>query len=182
MRTYRAAFSVLAAAVLVSEASASMRPKPVEHFTAQIAVASSPARIAFRTVDIAIARWSTRVEHRSLETALLERGWVEYVDVLCTLASVGSIATVDGRDIAIRYAWQVVDSGGGRRVFLATDEPITLANPMAGRTSVADSFSFWKCASAPTVRAKESCPRRRACGLMKVRASSSCATMPIGST
>jgi hypothetical protein len=142
MRTYKAALSVLAVAVLVGDASASLRPRPVEQFTATIVIASSPARTAFRTMDIVIGRWSTDVEHHMLETALLEKGWVEFLDQLCTVAPVGSVATIDGRDIAIRYAWQVVDRGGRRRVFVATDEPITLVNPLAGRSSLADSFMF----------------------------------------
>jgi len=142
MRTYRAALSVLAVAALVEGTAASPRPGPVEHFTAKIVVASSPARYAFRTVDIVIGRWSTDVEHRMLETALLEKGWVEFVDQLCTFAAIGSIQTIDGRDIAIRYAWQVADRGGNRRVFVASDEPITLVNPLVGRSSLADSFMF----------------------------------------
>jgi hypothetical protein len=134
--------TVLAVAALVGGASASPRPEPVEHFTAKIVVASSQARFAFRTVDIVIAQWSTNVEHRMLERALLERGWVEFLDQLCTFAPVGSIVTIDGREIAIRYAWQVTERGGSRRVFVATDEPITLANPAAGRSNLADSFTF----------------------------------------
>jgi hypothetical protein len=142
MKTYRAALSALAVAALVGGASASPRSEPVEHFTAKVVVASSPARLAFRTVDIVIARWSTDVEHHRLETALLERGWVEFLDQLCTFEPVGSIVTIDGRDIAVRYAWQIVERGGHRRVFVATDEPITLAKPLAGRSSLADSFMF----------------------------------------
>ena len=142
MRTFRTASSVLAVAALVGGASASPRPEPVEHFTAKIVVASSPARFAFRTVDIVITGWSTDVEHRMLETAVLQKGWVEFLDQLCTFAPVGSIVTIDGREIAIRYAWQVIERRGSRRVFVATDEPITLANPAAGRSSLADSFTF----------------------------------------
>jgi hypothetical protein len=142
MRTYRAALTVLAVAALIGGASASPRPEPVEHFTATVVVASSSARFAFRTVDIVIAQWSTAVEHRMLETALLEKGWVEFVDQLCTFAPVGSMVTIDGREIAIRYAWQILERGGHQRVFVATDEPITLANPPGGRSSLAASFMF----------------------------------------
>jgi hypothetical protein len=133
---------VLAVVALVGGASASSRPEPAEHFTAKIVVASSPARVAFRTVDIVIGRWSTDVEHHMLETALLEKGWVEFLDQLCAFAPVGSILTIDGRDIIIRYAWQIADRRGQRRVFVATDEPITLTNPLVGGSSLADSFMF----------------------------------------
>jgi hypothetical protein len=73
---------------------------------------------------------------------LLEKGWVEFLDRLCTFAPVGSIVTIDGRNIAIRYAWQVVDREGRRRVFAATDEPITLVNPFVDRRALANSFTF----------------------------------------
>src|SRR3954468_9457901 len=142
MTTYRAALSALVVAALVGGAAASPRPEPAEHFTARVAIAASPARLAFRTIDIVIGRWSTDVEHRKLETALRERGWVDFLDQLCTFTPVGSIVAVDGRDISIRYAWQVVDPGGHRRVFVATDEPMALVNPPVGRSSLADSFMF----------------------------------------
>ena len=73
---------------------------------------------------------------------VVDLGWVEFLDQLCTLEPIGSIVTIDGRDITIRYAWQVVERGGHRRVFVATDAPITLANPLTGRSSLAASFVF----------------------------------------
>ena len=186
MRTFRTALSVLAVAALVGGASASPRPEPVEHFTAKIVVASSPARFAFRTVDIVIAGWSTDVEHRMLERALLEKGWVEFMDQLCTFAPVGSIVTIDGREIAIRYAWQVIERRGSRRVFVATDRgdppAVVRRSRIRGpvdRVSPIRSCS-WNCTSARTVRAKGSCPRRRSSRLMRVRTSSSYATTRIG--
>jgi hypothetical protein len=128
-------------AVLTLGATASPRPEPVAHFSAKVGVMSSSARFALRNVDIVIARWSTDVEHHMLEKALLEKGWVEFLDQLCTFAPVGSIVTIDGRDLAIRYAWQVVDRHGLQRVFVATDEPIALAGPQP-RSAAADSFTF----------------------------------------
>ena len=41
--------------------------------------------------------------------------------------------TIDGREIAIRYAWQVTERGGLRRVFVA-GRAITLANPAVRST------------------------------------------------
>jgi hypothetical protein len=73
---------------------------------------------------------------------LLEKGWVEFLDRLCAFAPVGSIVTIDGRNIAIRYAWQMIDRDGRRRVFAATDEPIALANPLVHRWALADSLTF----------------------------------------
>jgi hypothetical protein len=142
MRTYRAGLTVPVVAALVLSASASPRFDPVEHFTAKVGILSSPARFELRTVDILITRWSTQVEHRMLESALLEKGWVEFLDQLCTFEPAGSIVTIDGRDITIRYAWQITNHDGRRRVFVATDEPITLANPLVPRSTLAESFTF----------------------------------------
>jgi hypothetical protein len=133
---------MIAVATLVLSASASPHFEPEAHFTATVGVTSGPGRFALRTVDIVIDRWSPHAEHRLLETTLLEKGWVEFLDRLCTFAPVGSIVTIDGRNIAIRYAWQVVDRDGRRRVFAATDGPITLANPLAHRSALADAFTF----------------------------------------
>ena len=181
MWTCRAALSALAVAALVGGASASPRPEPVEHFTAKIVIALSPARFAFRTVDIVITQWSTDVEHRMLETALLEKGWVQFLDQLCTFVAVGSIVTLDGRDIAIRYAWQVVDRGGHRRVFVATDHADCVRESAGRSISVWPICSCsWNCTSARTVRAKGSCRRRRRSRLMRVTTSSSYATTRIG--
>jgi len=142
MRTYKAALGVLVAAVLAGGASASPRIDPVEYFTANVGIFSSPARFELRAVDIAIMRWSTPVEHQMLAATLLEKGWVEYLDQLCTFEPVGSIVTLDGRDIAIRYAWQVTDREGRRRVFIGTDEPIVLVKPPIRPSALADSLTF----------------------------------------
>ena len=141
MRTTRA-FSVIAVAILLLGASAPPRFEPEAHFTAKVGVTSGPGRFALRTVDIVIDRWSSPAEHRLLETTLLEKGWVEFLDRLCTFAPVGSIVTIDARNIAIRYAWQMVDRDGRRRVFAATDEPVTLANPLVQKWALADSLTF----------------------------------------
>ena len=37
-----------------------------------------------------------------------------------------------GRDFPVRYAWSIGDTGGGRRIYLATDEPVSLARPTFG--------------------------------------------------
>jgi hypothetical protein len=84
MRTYRTALTVLAVADsgwrCLSLATA--RAGRALHRKDRRGLES--ARFAFRTVDIVIAQWSTNVEHRMLERALLERGWVEFLDQLCT--------------------------------------------------------------------------------------------------
>jgi hypothetical protein len=142
MKRHLIALTVVAAAVVGLGASRWPTPNPVEHLTAKVGIMTSSARLALRPIDIVIWRWSMDTEHRALETTLLEKGWVTFLDQLCTFTPVGSIATIDGRDIAIRYAWQAVDRDGLRRIFIATDEPITLASQPNHRPALADSFVF----------------------------------------
>jgi hypothetical protein len=79
-------------------------------------------------VEIVVTRWSSDIEHRMLETALREQGPVAFLDRLANFAPVGSIDVIDGRVITVRYAWEAFDRDGGRRIFLATDEPISLSS------------------------------------------------------
>ena len=120
--------STLIAGLLTLTVHAFPRVAPVEHLTARAVESTSPARFVFRPVDITIARWSTFDEHHALMTALLERGPIPFLNVLCEFAPVGSIS-MGGRDFPIRYAWSIEDTAGGRRIYLATDEPVSLARP-----------------------------------------------------
>jgi hypothetical protein len=113
---------------------------PTEHFTAQSALAS-PARLTLRPVDITISRWSTYVNHRELETALQHKGPVAFYNLLCGFGSVGTISVVGAPDIPIRYAWAVDEKRGGRRIYLATDEPVLLGG-LFGRQSAAEPLTF----------------------------------------
>ncbi len=123
--------STLIVGLLTLTAHARPRVAPVEHLTARAVQSTSPARFVFRPVDIVIARWSTFDDHHTLMTTLLERGPVPFLNALCGFAPVGTIA-MGGREFPIRYAWSIEDSGGGRRLYLATDEPLSLARPSFG--------------------------------------------------
>jgi hypothetical protein len=107
------------------------RVAPVEHLTARAVESTSPARFVFRPVDIVISRWSTFDEHDVLVTAMLERGSMSFLNTLCGFAPVGTIS-MGGRDFPIRYAWSIEDGVGGRRIYLATDEPLSPAHPAFG--------------------------------------------------
>ena len=116
--------------VLAITASASTTP-PAEHFTARAVESTSPARFVFRPVDIVISRWSTLGDHAMLTRTLLEQGPWAYLNTLCGFGSVGTLRMGE-RDFPIRYAWSIESAGGGRRIFLATDEPVSPANPKFG--------------------------------------------------
>ncbi|HKF67266.1 MAG TPA: hypothetical protein VKB36_12065 [Vicinamibacterales bacterium] len=123
--------SALITGLLTMTVHALPRIAPVDHLTARAVESTNPARFVFRPVDIVISRWSTLDDHHVLMTALLERGPVHFLNTLCGFAPVGTF-TMGGRDFPIRYAWSIEDSGGGRRIYLATDEPVSLTNPTFG--------------------------------------------------
>jgi len=123
--------SALIAGMLAITVSATPRVPPVEHFTARAVESTSPARFVFRPVDIAISQWSTFTDHELLMKTLLEKGPVPYLNMLCGFAPLGTIS-MGGRDFPIRYAWSIDDRGGRRRIYLATDEPLSLVTPAFG--------------------------------------------------
>jgi hypothetical protein len=123
--------STLIAGVLAVTASAAPPVPPVEHLTARAVESTSPARFVFRPVDIVISRWSTFTDHRLLSTTLLEQGPVPFLNMLCGFAPAGTIS-MGGREFPVRYAWSIEDRGGSRRIYLATDEPVSLSNPRFG--------------------------------------------------
>jgi hypothetical protein len=123
--------SALIAGVLAVTVSATRRTAPVEHFTARAVSSTSPARFVFHPVDIVISQWSTFTDHAFLMKTLLEKGPVPYLNALCGFAPLGTIS-MGGREFPIRYAWSTDDNGGRRRIYLATDEPLSLASPGFG--------------------------------------------------
>jgi len=127
MRRATAIIFLVFAAALTTSASA--RYGAVARFSARSVEMTSPARLSFRRVDIAISQWSTDQDHRLLARTLLEKGQVGFVDVLCGYPSVGTMTVAGGREFTIRYAWQTADRDGGQRIYLASDEPISLASP-----------------------------------------------------
>ena len=133
--------SALIAGVLAITVSAAPRTPPVEHFTARAVSSTSPARFVFHPVDIMITRWSTFTDHGLLMKALLEKGPVPYLNLLCGFAPVGTI-TMGGREFPVRYAWSIDDRGGRRRIYLATDEPLSLVRPAFGPFLGDDRLTF----------------------------------------
>ena len=140
MRRAIAVVLMMVAAALTT--SASVRYETIARFSARSVEMTSPARLAFRHVDIAISQWSTDQDHRLLARTLLEKGPVPFVDVLCGYPSLGTIAVAGGRVFTIRYAWQVADRDGGQRIYVASDEPISLTGNALSRTLEAEPFYF----------------------------------------
>ena len=106
--------------------SASARHQDIARFSARSVEMTSPARLSFRHVDFAISQWSTDQDHRLLARTLLQKGPAGFVDLLCGYPALGTIAVAGGKEFTIRYAWQAPDTDGGQRIYLASDEPISL--------------------------------------------------------
>jgi hypothetical protein len=52
------------------------------------------------------------------------------------------MSVMGGIDIPIRYAWSFENRDGSRRIYLATDQPISLTNPMFRRNAEAEPLTF----------------------------------------
>jgi hypothetical protein len=134
--------AVAVSAMTIAANAASRITPPVEHFTARAVEATSPARINFHRVEIVISRWSTFTDHRQLMATLLMKGSVAFLSDLCGFAPAGTISIVGRPDVPIRYAWSIEERGGSRRIYLATDEPMSLGNPLLRRFPDAEPLTF----------------------------------------
>ncbi len=136
MKTAMAASALLVIGALGVPTHAA-RHEPIEHFVAQSALMTSPSRITFRPVEIEVFEWSTALNHHELATALLQKGHVAFFNLLCGFGTVGRISVIGAPDIAIRYAWSTGERRGNRRIYLATEEPVSLSGlvrpPLPGR-------------------------------------------------
>ena len=95
---------------------------------------NSPARgSAATTYDINIERWSTPEEAARLKDVLTEKGADALLETVQKLPRVGSISRTGHLGWDIRFAQQIAAAGGGRRIVIATDRPM----------------SFWEASNQP---------------------------------
>jgi hypothetical protein len=141
MKTTIAASALLVIGAL-GVATNATRHEPIEHFVAQSALMTSSARITFRPVDIEVFEWSTALNHHELATTLLQKGHVAFFNLLCGFGQVGRIGVIGAPDIAIRYAWSSGDRRGNRRIYLATEEPVSLNGSFLTRFPDAEPLTF----------------------------------------
>lgn len=136
-------FRLVGAAVLAMSAAAAAQTQHAQHssalpqkFTA-FAVSTGGPRTAgvATTVDITINRWSTAEETQQLLNVLKEKGDDALLDALRDLKPVGTINTPGNLAYDLHYAHQKPTEDGGRRIFLATDRPI----------------SYWEAVTTPRV-------------------------------
>src|SRR5436190_21885276 len=98
-------------------ASAVIRHDPVARFSARSVEMTSPARPVFTRVDITIGQWSTDLDHRTLARNVLEQGPMAFSHTLAGYPRLGTM-TAGAQAFPIRYAWQVFDRDGARRIYL----------------------------------------------------------------
>jgi hypothetical protein len=99
----------------------------VERF---IAFAVDTSELAGRTragtIEIGIERWSTPEERRNLQAALKEGGPEALLKTLQKIDDrVGFIRSTGSLGYPLRFAYKVPLEGGGERIILATDRPIS---------------------------------------------------------
>jgi hypothetical protein len=112
--------------VAVSAPRAARAADPLERFTAFAVDTSELAgRTRAGTIEIAIERWSSPEEQRNLQAALKEGGADALLRALQKVDErVGFIRSAGSIGYPLRFAHQVPQAGGGRRVIVATDRPI----------------------------------------------------------
>lgn len=76
-------------------------------------------------VEVTINRWSTADEAQRLIRVLRDKGPDALLDTLRDLKPVGTINTPGNLAYDLHFGYEEAMGDGGRRIFLATDRPIT---------------------------------------------------------
>ena len=128
-KAWRAATALAAIAGVCALAPAARAADPIERFTAfAVDMGGSVSRPGARagTVDIAIDRWSTPDERATLRAALQEGGTEGLLKALRKVEPpAGSIRSGSSLGYPLRFAHQIPLPGGGRRILIATDRPVS---------------------------------------------------------
>ncbi len=125
MKIQRFTLVLLAAAVLFAGPVLAQNAPQKEEFTA-FAISTGMARgSASSIVQITIDKWSTEADQQLMLDTLKAKGEMALLDVLQKMPKVGVIRLPNSLGYDLHYAWQVSDeSGGGRRIYIATDRPL----------------------------------------------------------
>jgi hypothetical protein len=101
--------------------------KPVEHLTAfAVDMSNMAGRTRAGTVDIVINRWSSDQERDTLRAALREGGTDSLLKTLQKIKEpAGYIRSTGSVGYPLRFAREIPNSDGGRRIIVATDRPVS---------------------------------------------------------
>lgn len=108
------------------DAARAAKRDPVERLTAFAVDMSNLAtgRRNATTVDIVIDRWTTDAERDRLRDALREKGGDGLLRELQKTKEVGRISRAGSLGFPLRFALEVPNSTGGRRILIGTDRRI----------------------------------------------------------
>jgi hypothetical protein len=87
------------------------------------------------TVQVIVERWSTDAERRTLASALREKGPEGLRKALEDIKPLGRITTPGSIGYDLRYAHQVPLPGGGRRILVGTERPMSFREISRGTES-----------------------------------------------
>jgi hypothetical protein len=134
--------SLTTGGVLLLAGTPARAAEPIERFTAfAVDMSAQAGRNRTGTVDIAINRWSTDQERNRLRDALREKGPESLLSALQGVKEpVGYIQTPGNIGYPLRFARQIPLAGGGRRILLGTDRPISFIEAM--NPSITSDYPF----------------------------------------
>ena len=93
-------------------------------------------------VEITINRWSTAEESQQLIRVLKDKGPEALLEALRGLKPVGTIQTPGSLAYDLHFGYQEPFGNGGRRIFLATDRPISYWEALNQPRTVSYPFTF----------------------------------------
>lgn len=132
---------ILLASVVISSCAGDRVPptsapaSPTEEFSAIYANISNVGAVGAAPVKIRITRWTGDEEHETLMSVLSTKGTEALVRELSDVKSVGSIGTQQELPYDLRYARQYPLKGGGRRLVLMSDRPMSGVERMSNSQS-----------------------------------------------
>jgi hypothetical protein len=131
----------VAATTLASGQSNSTPDEGVRFTAFAVSLGGPHTRSGTALVEIAIERWSTDRECERLLEAL-KKDQDELLETLRELRPVGWIRTPESLAYDLHYANQVPGEDGGRRIFLATDRPISFWEAVNRPRTIDYPFTF----------------------------------------
>jgi hypothetical protein len=141
--TVRTAVSLAAGALAISLTAPSAFAKEPEvlRLTAFAIDTNNRARTA--TIDIVVERWSTPEEAASLRDTLVEKGDEKLLSALQKIKPrCGYVKTSTSLGWDIQFARETELPGGGRRIVLATDRPVSVWEARESGRSMDYQFSL----------------------------------------
>jgi hypothetical protein len=121
-------FVLLAALLAAASAPAHAQTnQPAERFTAFAVNMGGIGGTGAGPIDIVIDRWSSDAERDRLLQTFKEQGPERLLEALRDTKPVGTIRSPHALGWNLRFARQVPDEEGGRRIIIVTDRPIGFA-------------------------------------------------------